>query len=122
MDIEVLLAAFGVSVGTTAAIIAGLRFAGPLFGKIFGAALKTRAQLDQDRDRIITNLRDEIGDLTRRLDEEEEQNKRLLTQAKECKDEVENLNTFIDTLLTRLGTTRKKVENGEPLPLQRRAG
>lgn len=105
--LSLILVTVGASATTTGAVIVVLRWAGPMVSRLAGTMLKTRAELDKDRDRIITNLREEVSDLTRRLETTE-------VRAEKAEKEVEHLNLFIDTLLRRLGTTRRAIEAGEP--------
>jgi hypothetical protein len=114
VNLETLLLAVGVSAGTTGLIVVILRAGGPLIGKLFGAVLKTRAELDHDRDRITAALREEVADWRRRTETAVSQAKAAEESAARCRAEVMKLNEFVDTLLGRLGTTRERVENGEP--------
>jgi chromosome segregation ATPase len=112
--LETVLLTIGASAATTALVIAVLRAGGPIIGKLFGAVLKTRAELDADRDRIIDNLREEIDDWKRRTDTASRRAESAEREARKLRDQLRDLNAFVDTLLSRLGTTRAAVEAGEP--------
>jgi chromosome segregation ATPase len=109
----------GVSATTTGLIVLALRTGGPLIGRLFGAVVKTRAELDADRDRIIAALRSELADYQRRVEAAVTRANAAEASAASCRQEVKALNEFIDTLMERLGTTRERVENGEPWPRRR---
>lgn len=116
--IQALFLAVGFPAITTLAIIGLLRAGGPIFARLFGNLLKTRgemkAELDADRDRVIANLRLELDDWKRRLAEANTRASSAENEAAQARAEVARLNTFIDTLLARLGTTRAAVESGDP--------
>jgi hypothetical protein len=113
VSIETVLLAIGASASTTALVVAILRWAGPLVAKLFGSVLKTRAELDSDRDRVIEGLRSEIADWQRRLDAALERATAAEAQAAACREENHKLEEFIDTFLLRMGTTREAVEQGD---------
>lgn len=117
--IEQILTTVGLSAGTTLLIVAILRAGGPLVSKMLGAVVKTRAELDADRDRIIDNLREEIEDWKRRTDTATSRAAAAEKEARSLRDKVRELDSFIDTLLQRLGTTRAQVEAGEPFSRSR---
>lgn len=114
--LETILITVGLSATTTGIIIALLRAGGPLISKLFGAVVKTRAELDADRDRIIENLREEVEDWKRRTETTQKRAAAAEHEARDLRDQLRDLNVFIDTLLARLGTTRTAVEAGEPIP------
>lgn len=114
MSLETLLLAVGASAATTGLIVALLRAGGPLISRLFGSVLKTRAELDADRDRIILGLRAEVDDWKRRTNTAVDRASAAEQEATRLRIEVASLNEFVDTLLGRLGTTRARVEAGEP--------
>lgn len=114
-----ILLAIGASAGTTALVIAALRAGGPVIGKLFGAVVKTRAELDADRDRIIDNLREEVDDWKRRTETAQHRAEAAEREARSLREQLRDLNSFVDMLLARLGTTRAQVEAGEPIHVPR---
>lgn len=117
--IEQILITVGLSAGTTGLIIVALRAGGPLIQKLFGAVVKTRAELDADRDRIIDNLREEVEDWKRRTETAQHRAEEAEKAASRLREQLRDLNAFVDTLLVRLGTTRAQVESGEPFGVPR---
>lgn len=120
--VQSILIALGAGVGAVAIVVALYRVMVPLASRVLGKYLETRKTLDSDRDRIIANLRAEIDDYRRRLETQEKltRDANLRADAAEAKanataEDLHELNEFIDTLLERLGTTRERVADGEPL-------
>lgn len=94
-------------------LIAMIRLLGPLAQKLVGGLLRTRAELDADRDRIILNLRAEIDDHARRLKECEIRRTAAIGR-------VDEQEKFIDQLLRHLGLDRATIEaNGGAIPSRR---
>ena len=62
-----LFAGFLAGVGGIAGVWAVMRFAMPAVAGFVGKVWDVAADLDEDRDRIIKNLREEVDDLYRRL-------------------------------------------------------
>lgn len=113
---EQILLAIGASAATTALVVALLRYAGPLVSKLFGTVLKTRAELDADRDRIITNLRSELDDMNRRLNDCNTGWNLARAESATAKARTVQLEGFIDRFLARYGLDRSAIEQGEPWP------
>lgn len=115
---EGIIAALLAGAGGSAIVIAILRWAGPAAGRLVGGVLKTRAELDADRDRIIDNLREEIGDMQRRLDTCTTGWAAARAEAVTAKNRVAALEGFIDRFLERYGLNREAIEHGEAWPTE----
>jgi len=109
------LAVLGGGVGSAVVLLA-LRAVGPLAGRFFGTLLKSRAELDADRDRIIAQLRAEINDWERRLKVANDRAKVAEDRAALAEERIAALEAFIDRFLARFGLDRASIDRGEAWP------
>ena len=109
-----LIAAILGSIGGTATFVVAIRFAWPLMSRFVGTVLQVRKDLATDQDRIITNLRDEIGDLRRRFDGCKTELDEAISKANESEARVDELESFIDRFLLSQGTTREDIDREYP--------
>lgn len=96
LALAILSGSFGATV-----IIGAIRLLGPLATRFVGSVLRTRAELDADRDRIILNLRAEVDDHKRRLKDCEDGRQEVIERADELQQRVNDLESFRDEVLNR---------------------
>lgn len=108
-ELEALLVAVAAGAIGGGGLVWATRWAGPLVSRLLTGVVAVRRELDSDRDRIIDNLRDEVADYSRRLEDEERQGVKLAGQLEQANRRIQVLEAVIDELARRMGTSRHQL-------------